>query len=192
MVCPTSGKANIQVFSFQEIQEWWVYVGLLKGLFMVNFPQLNALKTIIFARLSPSNYPISHVLFLMHFHVNKIMCSGCDWIYRTKGHSWAKLPTNSDLNQHKRPSQINFCLSFGWVTAGTSSVIAPLVTIGHVLLPIPFMTLTPRLIAEIIQWSQRNVSQIWVFLWEQDLQWKIKPKARWWHSLAPSLDVISL
>lgn len=157
-LCPASGKAYLQVFS---IQEWWVYFGLLKGLFMgKNFPLLKALKTIIFARLSPSNYPISHVWFLMHFHVNKIMCSGCDWICRTKGHSWAKLPTNSDLNWHKRPSQINLCLSFGWVTAGTSPVIAPLVTIGHVLLPIPFMTLTLRLIAEIIQWSQRNVSQI--------------------------------
>lgn len=30
-----------------------------------------------------------------------------------------------NLNRHKQPSLIKFCLSFGWVTAGTSPVIVP-------------------------------------------------------------------
>jgi len=54
------------------------------------------LKTIISAQLSPYNYPTAHLLFLMSFHINKSMCSGCDWIYRTKGHTWAGLPTNPE------------------------------------------------------------------------------------------------
>ncbi len=76
-------SSYLQVFSIQEIQD---FLGLLKGLFMGENPLAEGLEnhnlcsTEFFQlpNMSHSNYPISHVLFLMHFDINKIMCSGCD------------------------------------------------------------------------------------------------------------------